>query len=192
MAPELRFKAADGNSVPGDGWMHSIAWWPTVFALIIATASDLRSRRIPNWLVFPFLVAGMGASRIVDGWRGLEHSLEGVLLAALLLGPLYVVGGMGMGDVKLCASMGAWIGPHQLVFALIFMGLAGGLMAFVWAIRGGFLKESLSGASDLIFGLGKRGFRPHPTLVLTNPAARKIPYAPAIAIGIILSFFAVS
>lgn len=192
MAPELRFEAASGNSVPVDSSMHSIAWWPTIFALIVATVSDLRSRRIPNWLVFPFLAAGIGASGILEGWIGLEHSLEGVLLAAVLLGPLYVLGGMGMGDVKLCASMGAWIGPHQLVFALVFMGLAGGLMAFAWAICGGFLKESLGGAGDLIFGLRKRGFRPHATLVLSNPAARKMPYAPAIAIGTILSFFALS
>ena len=71
------------------------------------------------------------------------------------------------------------------------MGLAGGVMAFVWALLGGFLKETLSGTGDLIFGFRKRGFRPHATLVLTNPSTRRLPYAPAIAIGAILSFFAV-
>jgi prepilin peptidase CpaA len=156
----------------------------------IASASDIRSRRIPNWLVFPFLAAGIIVSTFVSGWSGLAHSILGVLLAAFLMGLLYVLGGMGMGDVKLCASVGAWIGPHQLVFALMFMGLAGGVMALGWAICGGFLKESLSGTSDLIFGFRKRGFRPHDTLVLANPSTRKMPYAPAIAIGAILSFFA--
>jgi prepilin peptidase CpaA len=156
----------------------------------IASASDIRSRRIPNWLVFPFLAAGIIVSTFVSGWSGLAHSILGVLLAAFLMGLLYVLGGMGMGDVKLCASVGAWIGPHQLVFALMFMGLAGGVMALGWAICGGFLKESLSGTSDLIFGFRKRGFRPHATLVLANPSTRKMPYAPAIAIGAILSFFA--
>jgi prepilin peptidase CpaA len=63
-------------------------------------------------------------------------------------------------------------------------------MALIWAICGGFLKESLSGAGDLIWGFGKRGLRPHPTLVLGNPRARKMPYAPAIAIGTIFSFLA--
>lgn len=169
--------------------MDHIAWWPVIFALTIATISDLRSRRIPNCLVFPFLLAGIVVSGIVEGGRGLEHSLEGIGLAALLLGPLYLMGGMGMGDVKLCASVGAWVGPHQLIFTLVFMGLAGGLFAFGWAICGGFLTEALSGAGDVIFGLPKRGLRPHPTLVLTNPATRKIPYVPAIAIGTILSFF---
>jgi prepilin peptidase CpaA len=171
--------------------MHSIAWWPTIICVSIATVSDLRSQRIPNWLVVPFLTAGVVVSALAYGWMGLAQSLEGVLLAALLLGLFYVAGGMGMGDVKLCAAVGAWIGPQQLSFALVFMGLAGGLMAFVWATSGGFLKETLDGASDLIFGLRGRGFRPHPTLLLTNPAARRMPYAPAIAVGTILSFFAV-
>lgn len=171
--------------------MHSIAWWPTIFAVIVASVSDVRSRRIPNWLVVPFLVAGVAVSSIVGGWSGLAHSLLGVLLAALLLGLFYLVGGMGMGDVKLCAAIGAWVGPQQLVFVLVFMGLAGGLMAFAWALWGGFLGESMSGTADLIFGLRKRGLRPHTTLVLSNPTARKMPYAPAIAVGAILSFFAI-
>jgi prepilin peptidase CpaA len=172
--------------------MQSIAWWPTVLVMMIAAAVDVRSQRIPNWLVFPFLSAGIVVSAIIDGWAGVGRSMLGVLIAVLLMGLLYVVGGMGMGDVKLCAGLGAWIGPHQLWFALAFMGLAGGLMVFGWAICRGFLSETLAGAGDLITGVGKRGLRPHPTLALSNPAARRMPYAPAIAVGAILAFFAVS
>jgi prepilin peptidase CpaA len=169
-----------------------IAWWPTVMVMIVAMVTDLRSRRIPNWLVFPFLSAGVVVSTVSGGWSGLGQSLLGILMAAVLMGLLYVLGGVGMGDVKLCAGLGAWVGPQQLGFALAFMGLAGGLMAFSWAIGRGFLKESLSGAGDLIFGFGRRGLKPHPTLVLANPSARTMPYAPAIAFGAILSFFAMS
>jgi prepilin peptidase CpaA len=172
--------------------MQTIAWWPTVLVMMVAALTDIRSQRIPNWLVFPFLLAGFVVSTVVDGWGGLTRSMLGVLIAVTLMGLLYVLGGMGMGDVKLCAGVGAWVGPHQLWFALAFMGLAGGLMAFGWAICGGFLRDSLAGAGDLIFGFGKRGLRPHPALVLSNPAARRMPYAPAIAVGALLSFFATS
>jgi len=158
--------------------------------MVIASVTDLKSRRIPNWLVFPFLLAGPVVSTVVEGWHGLGQSLLGFLMGAALMGILYLLGGMGMGDVKLCAGMGAWVGPQQLVFVLVFMGLAGGLMAFGWAVCRGFLRESLAGTGDLIFGMGKRGWRRHETLVLSNPAARSIPYAPAIAIGAVLSFFA--
>ena len=115
----------------------------------------------------------------------------GLSLAALLMGILYWLGGTGMGDVKLCVAIGAWIGPQQLEIALVVMAITGGIMALLWAIRGGFLKESLRGAGDLIFGIGKRGLGPHPTLRLENPAARRMPYAPAIAIGTLFSFLAV-
>jgi len=169
--------------------MHSIAWWPTLIVLVVATITDLRSRRIPNWLVLPFLVAGIAVSGWLHGWHGIAQSLEGLFLGALLFGVLCWMGGMGMGDVKLCAAIGAWIGPSQLVVALVITGIAGGVMAVCWAIAGGFVGDLFKNTSSLIFGVKERGLRPHPELVLENPAARKMPYAPAIAIGTLISFF---
>ena len=98
--------------------MHSIAWWPSVIVLAVATITDLRSRRIPNWLVLPFLVAGIVVSGVSHGWHGIGQSLMGLALGGVLFGLLYWMGGMGMGDVKLLAAIGAWIGPGQLVVAL--------------------------------------------------------------------------
>ena len=110
--------------------MHSIAWWPTLIVLAIATFTDLRNRRIPNWLVLPFLVAGICVAGRLHGWSGIGHSLSGVAVGALLFGVLYWLGGMGMGDLKLCAAIGAWIGPSQLLFALVITSMVGGIMAF--------------------------------------------------------------
>lgn len=169
--------------------MHSIAWWPTLIVLTIATFTDVRSCRIPNWLVLPFLGAGVAVSSWSHGWHGLGQSLLGIGLGVLVLGFFCWMGGMGMGDMKLCAAIGAWIGPAQLLVALVVMGIAGGIMALCWAIGGGFLGELFTGTGDLIFGLRKRGIRPHPELVLDNPLTRKMPYAPAIAIGTLISFF---
>ena len=94
-----------------------------------------------------------------------------------------------MGDVKLCAAIGAWIGPSQLLVALVLTGMVGGIMALCWAIAGGFLGELFKGTGEIIFGMKERGLRPHSKLVLENPLARKMPYAPAIAIGTLISFF---
>lgn len=169
--------------------MHSVAWWPTLIVLAVATFTDLRSRRIPNWLVLPFLLAGVIVSGWLGGWPGIWQSVSGLGLGALLFGILYWMGGMGMGDVKLCAAIGAWIGPGQLVIALVITGMVGGIMAVCWAAAGGFLGDLFKGTGDLIFGLKQRGMRPHPELVLSNPLTRKMPYAPAIAIGTLVSFF---
>lgn len=169
--------------------MHSVAWWPTVVALAIAVITDLRSNRIPNWLVFPFLAAGLIVSGVFHGSAGLGRSALGILVGASVLGIFCWLGGMGMGDLKLCAAIGAWIGPSQLAVALAMTGIVGGVMALCWALAGGFLRDSLGGTCDLLFGFAKRGVRPHPELALTNPRARRMPYAPAIALGTILSFF---
>ena len=67
-------------------YMHSIAWWPTLIVLAVATFTDLRSRRIPNWLVLPFMLAGIGVSGWLHGWSGIGQSLSGLGLGALLLG----------------------------------------------------------------------------------------------------------
>lgn len=170
--------------------MHSIAWWPTVAVVGVATITDLRSRRIPNWLVLPFLVAGVVVGTWMHGWSGLATSLEGLGLGLLLFGVLAVMGGMGMGDVKLCAAIGAWVGPHQLILAMVITGIVGGIMAVGWAAVGGFLGELFTGSSDLLFGWRKRGMHGSPDLTLASPRARKMPYAPAIAIGTLMSFLA--
>ena len=170
--------------------MQSVAWWPTCAVLAVATFTDLRSRRIPNWLVLPFLAAGLVVNAWLHGWHGAAQSLAGFAVGAAIFGLLFCLGGMGMGDVKLCAAIGAWVGPTQLMIALVITGLAGGVMALCWAASRGFLGSLFSGSADLIFGMKDRGLRPHAELVLSNPRARKMPYAPAIAIGTLFSFFA--
>ena len=88
--------------------MHSIAWWPTVVVVAIATITDLRCRRIPNWLVFPYLAAGIAVSSWLQGWQGAGRSLAGMGLAIVICGLFYWLGGLGAGDLKLCAAIGAW------------------------------------------------------------------------------------
>jgi len=124
------------------------------------------------------------------GVKGVGQSTGGIALAVGVTGILCWLRGMGMGDLKLCAAVGAWIGPLQLGMALVATGLAGGILALIWAAWHGWLSESLDGAGDLVSKFWTKGVHPHPVLVLDNPSARTMPYAPAIAIGTIFSFFA--
>ena len=170
--------------------MHSYAWWPSLIAVAVASFTDLRSRIIPNWLVLPFLAAGIAASGWIDGWQGLGRSAEGLGMGLLIYGVLFWMGSMGAGDVKLAAAIGAWIGPSQLFFALFVTALAGGIMVLGWAIVAGFLPDLLKGAGNLVLGRKKGDAEPEGDLVLSNPKTRKMPYAPAIALGTLISFFA--
>ena len=137
--------------------MHSIAWWPVLTLLAIATVVDIHSRRIPNWLVLPFLAAGVIVNTASYGVRGLGRSMGGIALAVAVTGVLCWLRGMGMGDLKLCAAVGAWIGPGQLAMALVATGIAGGVLALIWAACHGSLGESLEGAGDLVCGVLDKG-----------------------------------
>ena len=120
----------------------------------------------------------------------LHRALKARPLALAIYGVLFFMGGMGAGDVKLCIAIGAWIGPSQLFLALVITGMAGGVMAVCWAAFGGFLKELFTGASNLVFSGKDSGGVRDPEMTLSNPKRRKMPYAPAIAIGTLISFFA--
>jgi prepilin peptidase CpaA len=170
--------------------MHSFAWWPTLIAVAVATVTDMHRRIIPNWLVMPFLLAGLTASGWIDGWHGISRSLTGLGLGLAIYGALFWIGSMGAGDVKLAMAIGAWIGPSQLFFALFVTALAGGFMVVGWAIAAGFLPDLLKGTGNLVFGRKKQAAGLDEKLVLSNPKTRKMPYAPAIALGTLISFFA--
>lgn len=169
--------------------MNSIAMWPTLTVLVIASIADLRSRRIPNWLVIPFLLAGIAAGGWTGGLYGVARSLAGVALATILAGALCYLRSLGLGDLKLCAAVGAWIGPFQLIYALLATGIAGGVLALGYAAWYGSLGNSVAGAGRVMKHLAGSPWRPHSVVSLDNPAALRMPYAPAIAIGTMLSFY---
>ena len=64
--------------------MHSFAWWPTLIVLAVATFTDLRYRRIPNWLVLPFLLVGIAVSGWLHGWHGIGQSIAGMGVGILI------------------------------------------------------------------------------------------------------------
>lgn len=169
---------------------HSIALWPIIGALGIACFTDIRSRRIPNLLVGPFALAGILASCFTHGLTGLWSSLGGILLATLVCGVFCFLRGMGMGDLKLCAAVGAWIGPEQLGFALVITFIVGAAIGIVWAVCTNSLSKSLASTGDLLASFAQSGVRPHDAIVLEKSGGLKIPYAPAIAIGTLFSFLA--
>jgi len=165
----------------------------------VATITDLRSRRIPNWLVFPFLLSGIVVSPLRHdwqgnshgfGWHGLGQSLAGIGLSLLINIIPFFMGWTGGGDVKLFAAIGAWVGPSQLFWSFFFSAFVGGMMVLGWAAYDGFIKDLFLGAGEFLFGWTRRKACLEPEPALASPLRRKMPYAPAIAIGTAISFFA--
>src|SRR5687767_2077545 len=86
-----------------------------VAAVTLALATDLRARRIPNWLTGGSALVGLLAGFWLHGPPGGLSALTGGLLGFALLLPFYALGGVGAGDVKLLAALGTLIGPHDLL-----------------------------------------------------------------------------
>jgi len=170
--------------------MSSIAWWTNVAVLVVASGIDVRTRRIPNWLVLPFLCSGLLVQSIGGGFTGLRQSLGGIALAALLYGIPYFLGGMGMGDLKLAAGAGAWIGPGQLLFAFVITAIAGGILAVGYSLWQGRLGQCLDNTGDLLSRLNRPRAASAGEIRLADGGKLSIPYAPAIAVGTLFSFFA--
>src|SRR5262252_7403380 len=107
---------------------YILAHWPLTFvcaAMILAAVIDGWKLKVPNWLTFPLILSGwlLGLLHNFDlltastGSGGLGASLAGTFLGMALLYPVYAIGGMGAGDVKMQMGFGAWIGAFYGVNA---------------------------------------------------------------------------
>lgn len=103
--------------------------WLLTFVLIEAAVIDGWKLRVPNWLTFHLAAGGLAYCAFYPGAPGLLWSIEGLMVGLAVLLPLYLIGGMGAGDVKLYAGVGAWVGPLVVSQAFIVSAVVGGLMA---------------------------------------------------------------
>ena len=109
--------------------------WGLVSAiLIVAAVIDGRQLKVPNWITFPMIISGWLASGVIYGWAGLGASLMGTAIGLGLLLPAYAIGGMGAGDVKLLAGVGAWVGFSQTFWAFIVSAIIGAIIAVIMVV----------------------------------------------------------
>jgi prepilin peptidase CpaA len=84
----------------------------TVVLLVAATVTDIRFRRIPNYLTFPAIAAGLAIRSFSEGWTGLILGVAGGILAPVILMLLRMFRRLGMGDLKLAVAVGALLAPR--------------------------------------------------------------------------------
>lgn len=114
--------------------------WPVWFVtitLVVAAVIDGWKLKVPNWITFPMIVSGWIYSATLSpfaGFEGLCYSLIGTAVGLALLLPLYAIGGMGAGDVKLLAGVGAWVWGTVTLYAFAISAIVGGLIALVMVL----------------------------------------------------------
>ena len=162
--------------------------------LLLATRADIRSRRIPNKLVLVGIVLGLvfngllssgnGFNSEMPGGLGWLAAVKGLALGVAVLLPIYVLGAMGAGDVKLMGMVGAFLGPDDLIGAVVATFLAGGVIALIVALWSKQLMNMLQNIKLMLFGgLLKMNAGQLPTMNDLPVSVAKLPYAVAITVG---------
>lgn len=156
-----------------------------VLLSLVAAVTDLRSRRIPNWLTVTGLLIGVAANTTLSGWSGLKASLLGAAVGLALLLPFVLLRSLGAGDWKLAGALGAFTGPSVLVDLLLGSVLVAGVMAMALVIYKGRTRETMRNIGHILVSLVT--FRlPGERVSLDNPQSLKVPYGVALAFTVVL------
>jgi prepilin peptidase CpaA len=153
---------------------YILSHWPLWFicvAMIVAAVIDGWKLKVPNWLTFPLVLSGWGLGVVHNfGWLegtgagGLGASLAGTALGFVLLFPVYAIGGMGAGDVKMQMGFGAWVGAfyglktnpnHPTALSIIFWAfclaaIIGGVLALGMIVVRRQFRTNLANASSIL------------------------------------------
>lgn len=163
-----------------------------VIALALAGISagfDIRTRRIPNALTF----GGAGAAMVYQAWigglHGLGQSVAGWAVGILLFLPMFLMRGMGAGDVKLLGAVGAWLGAMGAVWTGLFSVFAGGLLAIAVGVRHRYLRQAFTNLWGMLAFWRAAGLRPLPGLTIEDAVGPRLPYGVAIAVGTAAAVF---
>ncbi len=160
-----------------------------------AAAWDVRARRVPNWLVASGLAIALLAQCLEHGvltgsWTWLLGAATGL---GLFLG-LYLLGGMGAGDVKLMGAVGAFMAPAGVLHVAIVSFMVGGALALVMMLIRGNAMRAFSSVSALLLSLpfvGTSGTKVAAAGRDKTDKTTQLPYAVAIAIGTLLVMWGV-
>jgi prepilin peptidase CpaA len=109
---------------------------------MVAAVTDLWKFKVHNLLTLPLLGTGLVYHGLTGGLDGLAESALGALFGFAILVVFYLLGGMGAGDVKLMAGVGAWLGMPLTFSVFLVSGLAAGIYAVVLILTCGKVRET--------------------------------------------------
>jgi len=162
------------------------AYGVLVAVLVIAAVADVRTGKIPNWLTYPAIAAGLIGHTLVGGLQGDEEtrlglmgSLGGFATGFLPLLAAFLAGGVGGGDAKLMGAVGALTGWRFALSAMLLGFLAAALLAFVVMIKHRVLKRTLLRIGRFfLLALAPRG-----AMDPASPDSPKVPFGLGLCIG---------
>jgi prepilin peptidase CpaA len=142
--------------------------WPLLLvclAMIVAAIIDGWKFKVPNWLTFPLILSGwvLGLLHTTGactdtGVGGIGASLAGTFLGFALLLPVYAIGGMGAGDVKMQMGFGSWVGAFYglgegswiILVAFCVATIIGGILALGMIVVRGQLRRNMQNTREIV------------------------------------------
>jgi prepilin peptidase CpaA len=158
--------------------------------LLTAAITDWRCAKVFNWLTYPAIIAGLAWAAISGAMMGPPQVAVDQFISALIataagligFGLLFVLGGIGGGDVKLLGAVGAITASWQCVLATAFYSLViAAIMALFIMIRYGLVRRTASRLFGTLLIIGSRG-RP-----IDHGDSRPVPFAAAMLAGGLLA-----
>jgi prepilin peptidase CpaA len=159
-----------------------------VVGITIAAWTDVRFRKIPNWLTFSLILTGLVLNSYFNGFEGFKLSFFGLALGIFFLYIPFTVGGVGAGDVKLLGALGSLLGPTLIFQIFLASTILGGIFSVIAAIKAGAIRNVFQRIFNRVF-----------CLVMTRSIGTKksfgnqqligVPYACAIAAGTLFVLF---
>jgi len=181
--------------------------WPLWFiciAMIASAVIDWWMFKVPNWLTFPVIISGWvfglihslgGYLATGDGNGGVGDSLAGTAWGFALLLPIYAIGGMGAGDVKMTMGFGSWLGAFfgiaegwkHIMFGFFVGAIAGGIIAAcMMALRGQY-RQNVQNAQSILLDLFTAGSisKVASKAKERRPRWHRLPYGVPLCIGFV-------
>lgn len=168
---------------------------PAIIAVLFVLAAlaafwDLRTRRIPNWLVLAGLVAGFGLNCLMSEQPldGLKTAGVGMLTGFGIYFVLFLLHAMGAGDVKFMAAIGSLVGPGWWFHIFLASVIVGAIAGVILALSKGRLRSTFGNVGYIIYEIAH--FRPphlrREDLDVQSEKALRLPHGAAIAAGIFI------
>ena len=150
--------------------LFTLANWPILVVcggMIAAAVIDWWKFKVPNKLTFPLIFTGWSLGLLNNfgleaGAGGIGAAIGGTFLAMALLIPVYAIGGMGAGDVKMTMGFGSWIGAFYgfgegqwiIIYSFCAGCLVGGLIALVMILFRGQYQQNMQMFRAILGDLG--------------------------------------
>ena len=173
--------------------MPPLIEFPLALLVVIAGICDIRTRRIPNWLVLPAIPLAFALNAFLfaqpeyhsSAWTGLAHAAKGFGLAALIYMPLYMLHGRGAGDVKLMAAVGALVGWQDWLRIFFLSALLGLVFAVLLMALHKRFRKTLDNTAYLISEIMHLRSPHHGSeeLDVSSPKSFRLPHGAVIALG---------